>query len=81
MSEPLSCDVRTLDQACLGEQSLFVNIQFVTGVTVTGVTMIGNPSDRMVTPVTFDRVLSVYFTQKRRARLKETAASIEPLCY
>lgn len=46
MCEPLSCDVRTLDLACLGEQSLFVNIQFVTGVTVTGVTML------RVTPVT-----------------------------
>ena len=44
--ESLPRGVKTLDQNCLGEQSLFVNIHFVTGVTVTGVTML------MVTPVT-----------------------------
>ena len=44
--ESLPSGVKALDQNCLGEQSLFVNIHFVTGVTVTGVTML------MVTPVT-----------------------------
>ena len=54
--KPLPRGAKTLDQTCLGEQLLFLNVHFVSGVTVSGVTILkGNPTDRMVTPLTFDR--------------------------
>lgn len=37
---PFPRGARTLDNTCLGEQSLFFKVHFVSGVTVSGVTML-----------------------------------------
>ena len=40
ISEPLPRGTITLDHTCFGEQSLFFKVHFVSGVTVSGVTML-----------------------------------------
>ena len=67
IGKPLSHVDRTLGHACLGEQSFFFKVHFVSGVTVSGVTMLyGNTTDRMVTPLTFDRSFGVFHTGEMR---------------
>ena len=40
IGEPLPCGTITLHQTCFWEQSLFFKVHFVSGVTVSGVTML-----------------------------------------